>query len=146
MVPRKLNGFNIPEKQCFSELTEVDLSFMNFEGFIETKKYVDFKNNQIVQNLEEFKYWQSSLEMEEAIEISGTVVKGFQRGSKQLGVPTANIEMTPENIAISKNLVPGVYAAVGRLTKVEGIEGEFETDKEYPCALSIGWNPVYDNE
>ena len=43
--------------------------------------------------------------------------------------------MTPENIEITKDLVPGVYAAKGLL------EG-----KEYPCAISIGWNPVYDND
>lgn len=43
--------------------------------------------------------------------------------------------MTPENVQITRNLVPGVYAAKGVL------EG-----KEYPCALSIGWNPVYDND
>lgn len=43
--------------------------------------------------------------------------------------------MTPENVEITKSLIPGVYAAKGTL------EG-----KEYPSALSIGWNPVYDNE
>ena len=52
-----------------------------------------------------------------------------------MGVPTANIEMTPENIEITKSLIPGVYAAKGTL------EGQ-----EYKCALSIGWNPVYDND
>ena len=43
--------------------------------------------------------------------------------------------MTPENIEITKSLVPGVYAAMGTLD-----------GKDYPCALSIGWNPVYDND
>ena len=63
------------------------------------------------------------------------MISGFQRGSKQLGVPTANIEMTPENESITRDLVPGVYAATGTLRGIE-----------YPCAISIGWNPVYDNE
>ena len=70
----------------------------------------------------------------EKITLSGKVVKGFQRGSKQLGVPTANIEMTDENKDKTAELVPGVYAAVGTL------QGQ-----KYTCALSIGWNPVYDN-
>ena len=42
--------------------------------------------------------------------------------------------MTAENKAITADLVPGVYAASGVLS-----------GKEYTCALSIGWNPVYDN-
>ena len=42
--------------------------------------------------------------------------------------------MTEENKAITADLVPGVYAATGVLA-----------EKEYTCALSIGWNPVYDN-
>jgi FAD synthase len=49
------------------------------------------------------------------IEISGKVVEGFKRGSKQLGVPTANIEMTTENISLTAALVPGVYSAKGTL-------------------------------
>ena len=42
--------------------------------------------------------------------------------------------MTVENISKTAELVPGVYAATGILN-----------EKEYTCALSIGWNPVYDN-
>ena len=61
-------------------------------------------------------------------------MKGFQRGSKQLGVPTANIEMSDENKQKTAELVPGVYAALGTFN------GQI-----YTCALSIGWNPVYDN-
>ena len=41
------------------------------------------------------------------------MVHGFNRGSKQLGVPTANIKMTEENINKIKNLVPGVYTGIG---------------------------------
>lgn len=54
--------------------------------------------------------------------------------------------MTPENIEKTKDLVPGVYAAVGKLIKVEGLPGEFDSSEEYTCALSIGWNPVYEND
>ena len=52
--------------------------------------------------------------------------------------------MTEENIAISNNLIPGVYAAMGyfRETKLDWLDSE----KPYKCALSIGWNPVYDND
>ena len=74
------------------------------------------------------------------IVLEGQVVKGFGRGSKQLGVPTANVEMTEENKVKTANLVPGVYAAKAQL-KVS----ESEAPTEHLCAMSIGWNPVYDN-
>ena len=48
--------------------------------------------------------------------LRGQVVKGFGRGSKQLGVPTANLEMTDENRLKTNNLVPGVYSAKAKLT------------------------------
>ena len=76
----------------------------------------------------EFKHWQHFYELPQPITIEGQVVNGFKRGSKELGVPTANIEMTPENIEITKSLVPGVYAAMGTLD-----------GKDYPWLLaSVG--------
>lgn len=68
------------------------------------------------------------------MELRGKVVGGFKRGSKQLGIPTANIEMTDENITKTKELIPGVYIGHALLN-----------GKVYLTAASIGWNPVYDN-
>ncbi len=48
--------------------------------------------------------------------------------------------MTEENKAKTADLVPGVYAAKALLQ----LEGQPEP-QEYQCAISIGWNPVYDN-
>lgn len=79
--------------------------------------------------------------MEPPLLLEGTVVKGFGRGSKQLGVPTANVEMTEENRRKTSVLVPGVYAAKARLR----LEDDESSETEYLCAMSIGWNPVYDN-
>ena len=75
--------------------------------------------------------------------MAGNVVKGFQRGSKQLGVPTANIEMTKENQKLTANLIPGVYAAMGTFPRTT--KDFIDPAREYPCSLSIGWNPTYDN-
>ena len=62
------------------------------------------------------------------------MVPGFQRGSKELGVPTANLEMTDENILLTSKAVPGVYLGFCKLA-----------GKTYKTAVSIGWNPCYDN-
>ncbi len=58
--------------------------------------------------------------------LSGTVVKGFKRGS-EIGIPTANIES-------EKDLVPalGVYAVIAE------IEG-----KRHPGVLNIGYSPTF---
>ncbi|KAL7748501.1 riboflavin kinase [Sorochytrium milnesiophthora] len=66
----------------------------------------------------------------------GTVVKGFGRGSKQLGIPTANL---PEDIAtaITTSISTGIYygwASVG------------PAQDRYPMVMSVGWNPYYKNE
>jgi len=43
--------------------------------------------------------------------------------------------MTQANKDLTKNLVPGVYSALGKFSKSE---------EAYMCAVSIGWNPTYE--
>lgn len=126
--------------------------FPEFAGFQETKKYVDYSDTKVIENLPEYKMWFGNVHVsqvkggeenkDQSLLITGKVVDGYKRGSKQLGVPTANIEMTEENKEKTKDLVPGVYAAMGCFpeTKDETKQGKF-----YTAALSIGWNPMYDN-
>lgn len=68
------------------------------------------------------------------VEVTGKVVTGFQRGGKQLGVPTANVEMTDQNKELLKNVVPGIYMAWCH-----------HAGTKYKAAVSVGWNPVYNN-
>ncbi|EGC32251.1 hypothetical protein DICPUDRAFT_92639 [Dictyostelium purpureum] len=67
----------------------------------------------------------------------GSVITGFGRGSKQLGIPTANlpVEELEEEL---KDIPIGVYYG---WANVEGLEN----DNVYPMAMSIGWNPFYKN-
>ena len=52
--------------------------------------------------------------------------------------------MTPENIEKTQGLVPGVYAATCQFSAP--ITQDFlEPDRKYLCALSVGWNPTYEN-
>ena len=90
----------------------------------------------------EFQLWTSHIPMD-GIRIKGQIVKGFQRGSRQLGCPTANIEMTPENKEITTNLIPGIYFATGQFTN--SMQEFIKSSHIYSCVLSIGWNPVYEN-
>ncbi|RMJ22684.1 hypothetical protein PHISP_06447 [Aspergillus sp. HF37] len=84
------------------------------------------------------------------IRLSGPVIRGFGRGSKELGIPTANIP--PDGLAAYPDLASGVYfgvvvlenpaaAAAAKATKEDGqMDGVIR-----PAVLSIGFNPFYGN-
>ncbi|XP_067948191.1 riboflavin kinase-like [Watersipora subatra] len=65
----------------------------------------------------------------------GRVVRGFGRGSKELGVPTANF---PDDVVenLPEELCCGVYCGFASI----------DNGTVYPMCLSIGWNPYYKNE
>ncbi|XP_037069155.1 riboflavin kinase-like [Pollicipes pollicipes] len=66
---------------------------------------------------------------------AGKVVKGFGRGSKQLGIPTANF---PENVVdgLPSSVGAGVYFGYARV----------DDGPVHNMVMSIGWNPFYKNE
>jgi HAD superfamily hydrolase (TIGR01509 family) len=68
--------------------------------------------------------------------ISGKVVKGFGRGSKELGIPTANLDAVSLRGALAE-AVTGIYAGWASI----GGDGEV-----YPMCMSVGWNPVFGNK
>mmetsp|Transcript_18447 Transcript_18447/g.18115 ORF Transcript_18447/g.18115 Transcript_18447/m.18115 type:complete len:142 (-) Transcript_18447:56-481(-) len=80
------------------------------------------------------------------------VVNGFKRGSKELGVPTANLDLSSENMSKISHLLPGVYSGTVEFityetNKDELLEkfGENFASVKLRTAISIGWNPSYDN-
>ena len=75
--PRKLG------EEGKTEITEIDFSATYPDlKFIETQKFVDFKNNTLVQSLPEFRYWKNNVSLDQPLTLTGKVVEGFQRGSK----------------------------------------------------------------
>ncbi|OOF90782.1 hypothetical protein ASPCADRAFT_211739 [Aspergillus carbonarius ITEM 5010] len=74
------------------------------------------------------------------IRLSGPVIKGFGRGSKELGIPTANIPA--DELAKYPDLSVGVYYGVVALDP-----SRFASQEPIlPAVLSIGYNPFYKNE
>jgi riboflavin kinase/FMN adenylyltransferase len=63
-------------------------------------------------------------------QVFGQVVEGHKRGSKLLGIPTANLNLIDE-------LVPkiGVYAVFAEIDK-----------KKYPAVANVGYNPTFENK
>jgi riboflavin kinase len=65
----------------------------------------------------------------------GVVVRGFGRGSKELGCPTANIPITPYEEQLAE-LPMGVYWGLASVN----------SGPVYGMALNIGWSPFYGNK
>merc|ERR1712071_628928 len=64
----------------------------------------------------------------------GVVIKGFGRGSKDLGIPTANF--ADEVIStLPKDMETGIYYGLANVD-----EGPI-----HKMVMSIGWNPYYKN-
>ncbi|GKV08957.1 hypothetical protein SLEP1_g20526 [Rubroshorea leprosula] len=66
--------------------------------------------------------------------IGGPVIKGFGRGSKVLGIPTANLSMQGHSSLLSEH-PSGVYFGWAGLS----------TRGVYKMVMSIGWNPYFNN-
>nr|CAI5854888.1 unnamed protein product [Callosobruchus analis] len=64
----------------------------------------------------------------------GEVVKGFGRGSKELGCPTANFSEEIVN-NLPQEISTGVYYGFANVDK----------GPVYKMVMSIGWNPFYKN-
>ncbi|KAK2806925.1 riboflavin kinase [Onygenales sp. PD_10] len=106
------------------------------------------------------------------MKLSGPVIKGFGRGSKELGIPTANIP--PDSLSAYGDVESGVYYGVAALDPAmfkysrsssnapaaatdddEGEKSAADADADadaaateatiFPCVLSIGYNPFYKN-
>ena len=65
--------------------------------------------------------------------LSGKVVEGFKRGSKQLGFPTANLD--PNAFKNKIDIEPGVYFGWAKVNN----------SNIFRTMLSIGWNPFFKN-
>lgn len=90
-----------------------------------------------------------------------SIVCGFGRGSSELGIPTANVNL---NDGLNQ-LDVGIYYGWCRLTKVDHPESQVkrddgntvsfnygndlaadEVDQALPMVMSIGYNPYYNNQ
>ncbi|BGP42781.1 riboflavin kinase [Rhodotorula kratochvilovae] len=89
--------------------------------------------------------------------LDGWVTRGFGRGSKDLGCPTANLP--DSSIApYASTLLTGVYFGWARVLDPASADRDATTsafgssssargehDQVHPMVMSIGWNPFYNN-
>eukprot|EP00162_Nutomonas_longa_P001817 comp12390_c0_seq1/m.16203 comp12390_c0_seq1/g.16203 ORF comp12390_c0_seq1/g.16203 comp12390_c0_seq1/m.16203 type:complete len:157 (-) comp12390_c0_seq1:20-490(-) len=69
------------------------------------------------------------------------VIHGFKRGSKELGIPTANLDLSSLESA-----QPEIFSAldVGIYFGWAQVKNMFDNNV-FPMVMSIGWNPFYNN-
>ncbi|KAK9267076.1 hypothetical protein L1049_009494 [Liquidambar formosana] len=84
--------------------------------------------------LPSFQDWIESTLPIEPWYIGGPVIKGFGRGSKVLGIPTANLSTDGYSTLLSEQ-PSGVYFGWAGLS----------TRGVYKMVMSIGWNPFFNN-
>lgn len=68
--------------------------------------------------------------------LQAKVVKGFGRGGKQLGCPTANLSCDDLGGQVLLELPTGIYCGFAT------VDGQ----GPYKAVTSIGWNPYFDNK
>ncbi|MDX2355592.1 bifunctional riboflavin kinase/FAD synthetase [Dietzia sp. PP-33] len=71
--------------------------------------------------------------------VSGVVVHGAGRGGRDLGYPTANLDL-PEYTAVP---VDGVYAGWFTVLDDHTVDGSIVPGRRYPAAISVGTNPTF---
>ncbi|KAF2837456.1 riboflavin kinase, partial [Patellaria atrata CBS 101060] len=92
------------------------------------------------------------------VRFGGQVIKGFGRGSKELGIPTANIPLSGLSIGGHDDLESGIYYGWAALLLPPSTSPPLASDisyettttssvepQIYPMVMSIGWNPFYKN-
>ena len=82
--------------------------------------------------------------------------KGYGRGSRELGIPTANVSKDDADCTMSvdsvDSLPTGIYFGYARIGDYSGdfsessITTEGSLGKTFVAAVSIGYNPTYGNE
>ncbi|KAL9126823.1 MAG: hypothetical protein Q9217_004197 [Psora testacea] len=81
------------------------------------------------------------------IRLSGPIIKGFGRGSKELGIPTANIPIAGLSVGGHEGVESGVYYGWAGVSVDD--EGKVQKDgsegRVWAMVMSIGWNPFYKN-
>ncbi|KAI9151753.1 Riboflavin kinase [Paramyrothecium foliicola] len=84
--------------------------------------------------------------------MEGKVISGFGRGSKELGIPTANLPVDDSVTSWISNVPSGVYFGYASLAlppshpdRPSTASGDATAFSVYPMVMSIGYNPFYKN-
>jgi len=127
--------FEASKPNFFSE------SFLNLNNISEF--IFKYNNSYLTYKFSYLNTWNVNKSLKSPITIQGIVTHGLKRGSKLLGIPTANL--TPFETSLIKNLINGVYYGDFIFKENKDNNPNIALDKTYKGVLSIGYNPQFDN-
>lgn len=136
--------------KIYETLEDIDwkqLGVKNTLKYPEASYYLELdtkpKNN-------EYPIWTNVNKLKEPIELTSNIVHGFGRGGKKLGIPTANLDMTPEIEGKLVDLVSGVYYGwaefIPTSASEENVKEGLDYNRKLPMVMSIGFNPYFNNK
>ena len=96
---------------------------------------------------EEYAVWGNNyIPFTHPLVLESYIIRGFGRGGKQLGMPTANLEITPEINEMLKPIIPGIYYGWVWFNQEKSGSCGVDFERKYECVISTGFNPFYENK
>ena len=149
------------QQQQPSSTEATPLTYYNsFDKFIKTyfptnhAQYTSHMSNEFILKYskehinKQFSYatlWNNYTNYDKQVLIEGKIVNGVKRGSKLLGIPTANIEMNSTNSDLVQQFINGVYFGNLTFKTNSKMNPLIESKRTYKGVLSIGYNPFFNN-
>ena len=139
------NYYSSFDSFLFSKFKNVENLKEKFDKYNKEEFIIRYQNDFIDRKFKFAELWNNYNKYNEKITLEGKIVSGFQRGSGQLGIPTANIEMNDDNLLKVKKLINGSFYGEFVFKSNYKKNENVEIGKKYKAVLSIGFNPHFDN-
>jgi riboflavin kinase len=136
-------------KQISSNLSlNTEATITNYNTFLNNQFIYKYSNEFLTKDFAFLSLWKKTSFLPSTVpsplKLESKVIAGFKRGSKLLGVPTANLEITQEISNLLSKIHTGVY--YGHLNFLENSISSIDRSRSYKGVLSIGYNPYFDNQ
>ena len=117
-----------------------DFGLPKFEDWKEVKTVEFVKEDGDASLSRQTRKYERFLKLDAFLELTGPVIRGFGRGSKMLGIPTANLDVVPLKQQIDK-LAPGIYFGFAKISS-----GKHKSTGIHRTVMSIGYNPFFNDK
>jgi riboflavin kinase len=136
-------------KQITSILSlNIEQTLTKYNSFLNTEFIYKYSNEYLTKSFVFLSFWKKTSSipsnLPSPLKLESKVIAGYKRGSKLLGVPTANLEISQEISSLLSKIPTGVY--YGHLNFLENSITSIDITRCYKGVLSIGYNPYFDNQ
>jgi len=138
------------QPKVYYKLQDIEWKKLNVEQDLEWPALMYTLQLDTKPTNEEYRLWSNQIKLEKPVSLTSTIVHGFGRGGRQLGIYTANLEITEEIGEKINHLLTGIY--YGYATIAEPTDSSKERNpnlsynKTYKMVMSIGFNPYFENK